>query len=154
MQNCEWGERPFLGQFMKYCLVLACLLGYSLGTAEVYQWTDENGKVHFGDSVPPKYKKQADSIEVDNTNIVDTPKAPEKRFKRLKRQSDDNQTNRKPTAKPVRKSPRLSDCERQWQAYDASTLCFEKCAVNRRGGRDLSECDACGSGVSKPACRR
>jgi hypothetical protein len=24
-------------------------------TRKIYQWTDENGKVHFGDSIPPEY---------------------------------------------------------------------------------------------------
>ena len=31
--------------------------------AEIYTWVDENGKKHFGDRVPEKYKTQADNVE-------------------------------------------------------------------------------------------
>ncbi len=39
-------------------LLLVSLLAASLPAAAVYKWTDENGKVHYGDRVPPQYAKQ------------------------------------------------------------------------------------------------
>ena len=39
-------------------LLLVSLLAASLPAAAVYKWVDENGKVHYGDRVPPQYAKQ------------------------------------------------------------------------------------------------
>lgn len=43
---------------MLRCLILCALLVASLPAAAVYKWVDENGKVHYGDRVPPQYAKQ------------------------------------------------------------------------------------------------
>lgn len=45
-------------------LVLPTLLMFihTNASAQMYKWVDEQGKVHFGDSVPLKYQQQADAI--------------------------------------------------------------------------------------------
>jgi len=37
-------------------LVLFCLFFHAIGIAEIYKWTDENGKTHFSDAPPNKDK--------------------------------------------------------------------------------------------------
>jgi hypothetical protein len=45
----------------RFLAVLLC--AYSLAHAnEIYRWVDENGRTHFGDSVPAKYKKSATRV--------------------------------------------------------------------------------------------
>jgi hypothetical protein len=37
-------------------------MGASAQGAKVYKWTDENGNVHFGDSIPPQYAEQPKQV--------------------------------------------------------------------------------------------
>lgn len=39
--------------------------------AEIYKWTDENGKVHFSDRVPVKERDKAQSVNVSVKNLSD-----------------------------------------------------------------------------------
>lgn len=51
----------------KTALVLlgAAILSFSFPVhAEIYTWIDENGKKHFGDEVPEKYKDQKKQVKV------------------------------------------------------------------------------------------
>ncbi len=50
------------------------LLAVSLPAAAVYKWVDENGKVHYGDRIPPQYAKQ--QREVINEQGVTTQTIP------------------------------------------------------------------------------
>lgn len=47
----------------RVALALSTFLASAVVTAELYQWTDENGRVHFGDRAPQA--QQAQSISVD-----------------------------------------------------------------------------------------
>lgn len=62
---------------MKYLLgVLVLLLGLSAATApaEIYRWTDPQGRIHFGDS--PKDQKAAKTVNIEvNTYHFAKPKA-------------------------------------------------------------------------------
>ena len=39
--------------------------------AEIYKWTDENGKVHFSDTVPVNQRDKAASVNVSINNLSD-----------------------------------------------------------------------------------
>ena len=42
--------------------LLACLSAFAVSApcaAAMYKWVDENGRTHYGDSVPPKYANRA-----------------------------------------------------------------------------------------------
>lgn len=54
---------------MKEVLLLVCLFLSVASSAEIVKWTDENGKVHFGDKVPPEYADQSTQVEIE-TNVV------------------------------------------------------------------------------------
>lgn len=74
--------------------------------AETYTWTDDQGKVHFGDTVPPKYKDAAKPLKLKPLNVS----KPEERVRlqnqaladRLRREDGQKktQTNQSATNKP------------------------------------------------------
>jgi len=54
----------------RFLAVLLC--AYSLAHAnEIYRWVDENGRTHFGDSVPGKYKKSATRVHARQLEPTD-----------------------------------------------------------------------------------
>lgn len=55
---------------MRYALSLLILMLLSLpAAAKMYKWVDENGKTHFGDTIPPQYAKQG-NVELNKTGMV------------------------------------------------------------------------------------
>ncbi len=70
---------------MKHFSIAGALLGALLlasgpaAAGKLYKWVDENGKVHYGDKIPPKYAKQEKhilnerGIEVDRIEAAKTP---------------------------------------------------------------------------------
>ena len=67
----------FLGSRRLVLLALAgTLLAPSLAGAQMYRWVDENGQVHYGDRVPPKYAKQQRD-ELNERGVVVDSKARE-----------------------------------------------------------------------------
>ena len=61
----------------RLALALAAVLAVSLaGQAlaaggKIYRWVDENGKVHFGDAIPPEYSKEQHQV-VDDRGVRTT----------------------------------------------------------------------------------
>lgn len=76
---CRRGERRAAGRWL-----LPVLVGWMLGAtagAEVYRWTDEHGRIHFGDK-PPR-SAGAEQVEIrintyESPQIVYQPDEPEK----------------------------------------------------------------------------
>lgn len=48
----------------------SAVLASPLAQADIVKWIDENGKVHYGDRVPEKYKDQIEIVEQDNISVV------------------------------------------------------------------------------------
>lgn len=48
--------------------------------AEIVKWTDENGRVHFGDRVPEKYAKQSEKVETSSNVVKNENSAKNKQF--------------------------------------------------------------------------
>lgn len=66
-------------------LLWAGFLAVSAGAAEVYRWVDENGEVHYSESLPPDYKDQGhdvlnrDGLVIDkNRKLTPEPPPPDK----------------------------------------------------------------------------
>jgi glutaredoxin len=59
---------------MRIAFLFISLCFYSLATAQVYKWTDAQGKVHYGDIPPP----QAQNVQQKKThaNIIETDSQP------------------------------------------------------------------------------
>lgn len=54
----------------RICLLAGLLVLPALALGQSYSWTDEEGNVHYGDSIPPEYRDQEqrtirDGVEVD-----------------------------------------------------------------------------------------
>ena len=82
-------------------VLTACLgLATVAGAAEVYRWVDENGEVHYSESLPPDYK--------------------DKGFDRLNRDGLVIDENQKLTPEPPKEVPKEE--ERQELPRDASGL--------------------------------
>lgn len=54
----------------RYILLFFLIAFSSSVLAEIYQWRDENGKVHFSDSPPPEVN--AEKKELDTINVGDS----------------------------------------------------------------------------------
>ena len=52
-------------------LLLALLLPLGMAGAEIYKWTDENGRVHFGDA--PQTAENTESVDLSHINTYDAP---------------------------------------------------------------------------------
>jgi uncharacterized protein (DUF3084 family) len=73
---------------LKYLMLTAitfavCTIGYAQAaekSGRLYKWTDENGKVHYGDMIPPQYSKQERKVLNDQgveVKTLDAAKTPE-----------------------------------------------------------------------------
>lgn len=61
--NQFFGRLLFLG--------IALVSPMSAHSAEVYKWVDDTGGVHYGDSVPAPYKKQAERVNLPEIQTLD-----------------------------------------------------------------------------------
>jgi len=52
------------------CFITLLLLAPILSTADVYQWTDKNGKKHFSDTPPADFKAEKKEIKTGKTGSV------------------------------------------------------------------------------------
>jgi len=67
--------------FLLAMIAIACVAWAAPADAQkVYRWVDENGVVHFGDSIPPEYSKERHEV-LDSrgmrTTVNDAESAPE-----------------------------------------------------------------------------
>jgi PAS domain-containing protein len=74
-------------------IVMAPLTGF---TGPLLKWTDENGRIHYGDRIPPKYAKQERKILNEQgieVKTIDAAKTPEQlaEEKRLAQQREEQQ---------------------------------------------------------------
>ena len=66
--NC--GPWRITGLPMAFSAVLAaCLLGAGMAHAGMYRWVDNNGRVHYGDTLPPTYQKSG-AAEMNKQGMV------------------------------------------------------------------------------------
>ncbi|EWS63683.1 DUF4124 domain-containing protein [Hydrogenophaga aromaticivorans] len=129
-----------------------CLAGTGgAAMAQVYTWTDANGKKHFGDAATRPRDKTSPEVKVPPANLANrfearqtpnpTPAAPE---------SQSGQTMPGPTAQKISGVQRNQDaCRAQWKAYDEGVACYAKCGKTVCRGflfdcrRNNAECGHC-----------
>jgi uncharacterized protein DUF4124 len=121
-------------------LVLLVLSSFPVRGADVYRWTDENGKTHISDSVPEKYRSTAKRIESRQAEPSKSDRrAAEARAAAERARIDAMEAARaaaakaaaeeeaaappKPKAKP---SFAESDCETKHRLYKESLDCFAR----------------------------
>jgi hypothetical protein len=57
---------------MKYLILLSIVFFTAPVSAEILKWVDADGKVHFGDKVPEKYKTKSNEVIMKELNVVKT----------------------------------------------------------------------------------
>jgi len=135
-------------------LVLASAVTYG---GEVYRWTDENGQIHYGDSIPESQKRSAKTITLTNTTIPEPQRQEAEsrlaRDKSLLRQgaapvaspSQSKAASRTTSARTTSPSTtsaltmsadeRRRQCAEEWRMYNESYACFNPYRIKGGGVR-------------------
>lgn len=121
---------------LKFYLVLVLgVLPCTLYAADnIYRWVDEKGAIHYGDTVPDKYKDNAtrkpelkDHPVIDVTETVEQRRARQEALDVLDIESGQNAPPANTeSGTPTPAAPATGDlsCEQQWEQYNASQACF------------------------------
>ncbi|MGS5086265.1 DUF4124 domain-containing protein [Hydrogenophaga sp. A37] len=136
------------------------LLCNSLIHAQVYTWTDAQGRKHFGDEVSTPENKRGTPVKIPLPNIAkrfepNTPPA-------SNAPADGSAPVPTPASAPkaeTKKLPGLAAqqeaCKAQKQAYQASEACYAECSTPVQnkwgGGRNNAKCGHC-SPMTTPRC--
>ena len=52
-----------------FLLALASLNAFAGETERVYKWVDEDGQIHYGDSIPPEYSDLPKQVLNEHSNL-------------------------------------------------------------------------------------
>lgn len=120
--------RKFLIVFLLGALPLSAVAG------NIYRWVDDKGMVHYGDTVPDKYKDTAtDKPELkDEHPVIDVRGTAEEQNARARARETLEEKPKPPVApppapvaEPEAAAPAKNlTCQQQWAAYNASQACF------------------------------
>lgn len=116
-------------------LLFLCSVSLETSGADVFRWVDENGKVHYGESVPEKYKQNARRVSPSGAEVSDERRKEAEaraakdraRVEALQRRredvSDSVQSGTAPSPSPA--NPQTADsCREQMRKYLESHDCF------------------------------
>ncbi|HEY6720842.1 MAG TPA: DUF4124 domain-containing protein [Burkholderiales bacterium] len=102
--------------------------------ADVFGWVDEDGKVHYGDTVPERYKQKAKKLQGADVTSAQRQEAQARlareqaRVESLRRareaKSDEAQPNTVPSPDIARAGDNTNTCEEQLKKYLDSQTCF------------------------------
>src|SRR6185436_13498899 len=126
-----------------------CALSFAAQADGIYRWVDEGGKVHYGGTVPAKYRYTAKKLEAENPDDLKARR--QEAEERLAREKAGGDARRPPPAseaeaakpaavpaKPVaapgpRSSLSSADpaCAEIWNKYLASVQCFANFGTKR-----------------------
>ena len=139
-------------------LVVAAAAAFAAHAADIYVWTDENGKTHLADSVPDRYRKSA--VRIDSRQFEPTPEqqreAAAARAALAKKANAVSAPSPARTAPPGAAAPRppaaigppsASECDALQREYRESLECFAP-YVNANGSLKPGAYQACRSIVN------
>ncbi len=98
--------------------LLACC---SLSHAQVAKWVDESGVVHYGDSVPEKFKNNAKIVPLHN----DTPSAAQVREAQLRTEGQRAALKSGSKSSEAATPPHEASCHDKWQQFSEARDCFD-----------------------------
>lgn len=126
--------------FYRLAALVACcalpILSHGENGNHIYRWVDEAGIVHYGDTVPDKYKDSAThkpQLKTEHPVIDVEGTAREQQARQRAREVLQPENPAAPAAAPANANtpePTVSEntgdmtCEEQWQRYNASQACF------------------------------
>lgn len=107
---------------------LALAFAATAAAADIYQWTDEQGRVHYGDQPAPGAPaaarpelRAAEPSEADRQEAIER----EERLRaRLQRPADESGPAEAPPRQATRPAEPDNSCAAQWARYHASQECF------------------------------
>ncbi len=115
------------------------------GAADLYRWTDENGKTHYGDSVPEQYKNRARRVQGGSEVSEQERSVAAERLEKEKARAEAAEAAR---ARPAASQPpaassstakaapsELLSCEEQLRRFKESADCFAKYSLPMGGVR-------------------
>ncbi len=159
-----------LFQQMRVVACWVCLVGLTgSAVAQVYTWTDADGKKHFGDAATRPRDKTSPEIKVPPANVADrfAPRTASPPVAAPDPKSEAPPPSPPVAPAPARPAPKISSVERdqdtcraQWEAYDAGAACYAECGKNiacpnpgffLTCGRNNAECGHC-SDAPMPRC--
>ena len=131
-------------------LLAVGLVTVAAGAAEVFKWTDENGKVHYGESVPERYQRKATRIDTESSRPTDAQR--EQAASRAARDKAKAQSGVRDASEPARPEASSADtgCEAQKQRYQESQECFAPFRT-ANGGLKADAFEHCVE-VAEPQC--
>lgn len=127
-------------------IILALSFSSIVAHAETYTWKDKNGKTHFGDQVPPEYKKAATLVDLPPLNTAKPEEAVriqnQAAADRLKRQDNLERARQKQQAQNRTTNPvsevklTKEQCrDMKLRTVKQKTACFRE--ADRQSGSDL-----------------
>lgn len=138
------------------------LCGHLFAIAQVYTWTDEKGRKHFGDEVSTPENQRGTPVKIPLTNTAkrfepDTPPAapsasdaPTEVAAPMPSALTDPKTG---APKRPGVAAEQDACKAQNAAYQASRACYAECSTLNVGGRghNNAQCGHC-TPLPKPRC--
>ena len=114
-------------------LILFIALSSATYAAEVFRWVDEKGEVHYGDSVPERYKQKAKKLDPAGPAVTsEQRKEAEARLAREKaavesmsKARESNSNGSQPGAPNSKRAARDAGCAEQMKKYQESLACFD-----------------------------
>lgn len=131
---------------------LASLAGSA--TAQVYTWTDSNGKKHFGDAATRPRDKISPEIKMPPANVADrfeVRNSPEPTSTQAPPVDSAPAPATAPSTRPLNASRPSSvdrsrnSCKAKWVAFESAVSCYDACAKPMAPfrGRNNAECGHC-----------
>jgi hypothetical protein len=125
----------------RFLAVLFC--AYSLAHAnEIYRWVDENGRTHFGDSVPGKYKKSATRVHARQLEPTDAQRRQAAERAALERAALERARARPAQEENTRASSRTIPSEQPAGAGQSGNVNALDCETAQRLYRESMDCFA------------
>jgi septal ring factor EnvC (AmiA/AmiB activator) len=129
--------RFILAAFVMCCLTVL-LAPRQSDAANIYRWTDEQGRTHLSDTVPERYKKvaiQVDSKEFELSEREKSDAAARLAKERAQAEAAAQRARADAAARPAAASVQASaassasdktesECDRLWRTYTESQECF------------------------------
>jgi hypothetical protein len=133
--------------------VFAALVAGAASGADIWRWVDEAGKVHYGDTVPDKYKSVAKQVHAEDAVSDEDRRAAAERANREKGKVMELRSAREAGAQtpptPPSDQPKQSSCDARWQAYLDNAACYAPFHVANGGLRE-GALETCGPTVQEP----
>ena len=147
-----------------YALKAICFIALLSASAvvfsgQIYKWTDNNGRIHYGDEIPSQYKNTDESIKADGMSVIGYDKVPDTTPTRPATENHKSEARKKTADKQhtivlnntQTKVKSRTTCAAQWAAYNRSVECYNACSTHTAfHGKNISRCNC--NTVTRPSC--